>query len=173
MFTGWLCRSRRKPERGRSRFFLDGTPTLRDHFEETFYTSRNFREPCATEEVAMSIATRTLPLAISSHSRRRRTFAPLIVGLGLAGLANGAANAADAYLPIVMPITGFLSVEGGSQRNGAVMALENAPGGMKAEYPIFDTGTSATGAATALDKALSAQKATLQRSPCSEPKWSR
>jgi branched-chain amino acid transport system substrate-binding protein len=107
----------------------------------------------------MSIATRTLPSAVSSHSRRRRSFAPLIVGLGLAGLANGTANAADAYLPIVMPITGFLSVEGGSQRNGAVMALENAPGGMKAEYPIFDTGTSATGAATALDKALSAQKA--------------
>ena len=58
-----------------------------------------------------------------------------------------------------MPITGFLSVEGGSQRNGAVMALEQAPGGMKVDFPIFDTGTSATGAATALDKALSSQKA--------------
>ena len=58
-----------------------------------------------------------------------------------------------------MPITGFLSVEGGSQRNGAVMALEQAPGGMKVDFPIFDTGTSATGAATALDKALSNHKA--------------
>ena len=63
--------------------------------------------------------------------------------------------AADAYLPIVMPITGFLSVEGGSQRNGAVMALENAPSGVTVDYPIYDTGTSATGAAAALDKALS------------------
>src|ERR1700735_765153 len=85
--------------------------------------------------------------------------APMIVGLCVMAGAGNVAGAADAYLPIVMPITGFLSVEGGSQRNGAVMALEQAPGGMKADYPIFDTGTSATGAATALDKALSAQKA--------------
>jgi branched-chain amino acid transport system substrate-binding protein len=85
--------------------------------------------------------------------------APMIVGLCLMAGAGNVASAADAYLPIVMPITGFLSVEGGSQRNGAVMALEQAPGGMKVDFPVFDTGTSATGAATALDKALSSQKA--------------
>ena len=85
--------------------------------------------------------------------------APTVVGLCLMASAGNVANAADAYLPIVMPITGFLSVEGGSQRNGAVMALEQAPGGMKVDFPVFDTGTSATGAATALDKALSSQKA--------------
>jgi hypothetical protein len=108
----------------------------------------------------MPIPTRTLPRTAQSHSRRlRRVLAPVIAGLGLAALADSLASAADVYLPIVMPITGFLSVEGGSQRNGAVMALEQAPGGMKADYPIFDTGTSATGAATALDKALSSQKA--------------
>ena len=83
----------------------------------------------------------------------------MIVGLCLMAGASNVASAADAYLPIVMPITGFLSVEGGSQRNGAVMALEQAPGGMKVDFPVFDTGTSATGAATALDKALSSQKA--------------
>jgi branched-chain amino acid transport system substrate-binding protein len=83
----------------------------------------------------------------------------MIVGLCLMAGASSVASAADAYLPIVMPITGFLSVEGGSQRNGAVMALEQAPGGMKVDFPVFDTGTSATGAATALDKALSSQKA--------------
>lgn len=81
--------------------------------------------------------------------------------LGLLAMlaATSGAYAADYYMPIVMPITGFLSVEGGSQRNGAVMALENAPAGVKVEYPIFDTGTSATGAASALDKALSSKKA--------------
>ena len=83
---------------------------------------------------------------------------PAVFGLILA-LGAGAAQAADAYLPIVMPITGFLSVEGGSQRNGAVMAVEQAPAGLKVEAPVFDTGTSATGAATALDKALSAKTA--------------
>ena len=103
---------------------------------------------------------RTKTRTTTPQSRRlRNTVAAVGVGLGLAALASGFASAADAYLPIVMPITGFLSVEGGSQRNGAVMALEQAPGGMKIDYPIFDTGTSATGAATALDKALSSQKA--------------
>jgi branched-chain amino acid transport system substrate-binding protein len=94
------------------------------------------------------------------QARRSGTAAtPMIVGLCLMAGASSVASAADAYLPIVMPITGFLSVEGGSQRNGAVMALEQAPGGMKVDFPVFDTGTSATGAATALDKALSSQKA--------------
>jgi branched-chain amino acid transport system substrate-binding protein len=78
-----------------------------------------------------------------------------ILGLGVLAISSGLAKSADVYLPIVMPITGFLSVEGGSQRNGAVMALEQAPGGKTVDYPVFDTGTSATGAATALDKALS------------------
>src|SRR5215813_5895667 len=90
----------------------------------------------------------------------RKTLLSAVAGLTLATIAGGIASAADAYMPIVMPITGFLSVEGGSQRNGAVMALEQAPGGLKVDFPIFDTGTSATGAATALDKALSSQKAT-------------
>jgi branched-chain amino acid transport system substrate-binding protein len=75
--------------------------------------------------------------------------------LCLPAMNPGSVHAADAYLPIVMPITGFLSVEGGSQRNGAVMAFENAPSGVTAKYPVFDTGTSATGAATAIDQALS------------------
>lgn len=76
----------------------------------------------------------------------------------LTALGSGGASAADYYLPIVMPITGFLSVEGGSQRNGAVMALETAEG-IEIDFPVFDTGTSATGAASALDKALSSDTA--------------
>jgi branched-chain amino acid transport system substrate-binding protein len=68
-----------------------------------------------------------------------------------------AALAADVNIPIVMPITGFMSVEGGSQRNGALLALERAPAGVKVTNEIYDTGTSATGAASALDKALSAR----------------
>ena len=68
-------------------------------------------------------------------------------------------QAADAYLPIVVPVTGFMSVEGGSQRNGALMALEHAPAGLNVDSPVFDTSTSAAGAATALDKALSDKEA--------------
>jgi len=83
-----------------------------------------------------------------THLRTAALTALMICGSASALLA------ADFYLPIVMPITGFLSVEGGSQRNGAVMALETAKG-FTVDYPVFDTGTSATGAAAALDKALS------------------
>ena len=69
------------------------------------------------------------------------------------------AHAADVTIPIVLPITGFMSVEGGAQRNGALMALERAPAGVTAKHEIYDTGTSATGAAAALDKALSSRPA--------------
>ena len=114
--------------------------------------------PCATEEAAMHIPPRRLQNSPTAQSiALRKTLLSAVAGLTLATIAGGIASAADAYMPIVMPITGFLSVEGGSQRNGAVMALEQAPGGMKVDFPIFDTGTSATGAATALDKALSSQ----------------
>jgi branched-chain amino acid transport system substrate-binding protein len=83
----------------------------------------------------------------------------MTLGLSITAAGVDIAKAADAYIPIVMPITGFLSLEGGSQRNGAVMALEHPPGGKTVDFPIYDTGTSATGAATALDKALSGDKA--------------
>jgi branched-chain amino acid transport system substrate-binding protein len=82
---------------------------------------------------------------------------PLSVAVGLC--VPVVAQAADAYLPIIMPVTGFMSVEGGSQRNGAVMAMEAASAGLKVESPVFDTGTSAAGAATALDNALSSKQA--------------
>jgi branched-chain amino acid transport system substrate-binding protein len=74
-------------------------------------------------------------------------------------LASSSALAIDVSIPIVMPITGFLSVEGGAQRNGALMALERAPANVKVHSQIYDTGTSATGAAAALDRALSARPA--------------
>lgn len=95
----------------------------------------------------------------AAGARPSRLRHSLLAGIGVLTLASAAAHAAEVYLPIVMPITGFLSVEGGSQRNGAVMALDEKPSGVAAKYTIFDTGTSATGAASALDKALSSGKA--------------
>jgi branched-chain amino acid transport system substrate-binding protein len=77
----------------------------------------------------------------------------------IAALASTSALAIDVSIPIVMPITGFMSVEGGAQRNGALLALERTPASVKVQSEIYDTGTSATGAAAALDKALSARPA--------------
>ena len=78
----------------------------------------------------------------------------------LSGAASSSAVlAAEVSIPIVLPITGFMSVEGGAQRNGALMAIERAPASVKVISEIYDTGTSATGAAAALDKALSTRPA--------------
>lgn len=94
---------------------------------------------------------------VRSRARTAQMVSAILLLAPLAAVT--AAQAADAYLPVVMPVTGFMSVEGGSQRNGAIMAVEHAPSGLKVEAPVFDTGTSATGAATALDKALSQKPA--------------
>src|SRR5215468_11148741 len=82
-----------------------------------------------------------------------------LIAAGLWAAPSQAWGEDTLYLPIVMPVTGFMSVEGGSQRNGALMAAERASAGLKVESPVFDTGTSATGAASALDKALSSKPA--------------
>ncbi|HYB08980.1 MAG TPA: ABC transporter substrate-binding protein [Alphaproteobacteria bacterium] len=85
--------------------------------------------------------------------------------VGLLGAAMGAAltigtclaQAAQVIIPILVPITGFLSLEGNSQRNGAVLALEHAPPGVKAKGEVLDTGTSPEIAVNAFEKAVSAE----------------
>ena len=63
--------------------------------------------------------------------------------------------AAEANVPVLVPITGFLSLEGTSQRNGAVLALENAPPGVGVVYDVADTSTAPEGAVNALERAVS------------------
>jgi branched-chain amino acid transport system substrate-binding protein len=81
-----------------------------------------------------------------------------LVGLALClGLMLPAATplrAADATIPILVPITGFLSLEGTSQRNGAVLAIRNAPAGVTVKYEISDTGVAPEVAVNALERAL-------------------
>lgn len=72
-------------------------------------------------------------------------------------LALGAApasRAADIDIPVLVPITGFLSLEGTSQRNGALLAIKNAPAGLKVQADVADTGTAPDVAVNALDRAL-------------------
>lgn len=69
-----------------------------------------------------------------------------------------AAQAVDVNMPILVPVTGFLSLEGTSQRNGALLAVRNAPSSVKVTAEVTDTGASPEGAATALERALSRGK---------------
>lgn len=55
-------------------------------------------------------------------------------------------------IPILVPLTGFLSLEGASQRNGALLALRMA--GVPSYHRVIDTGTSPELAVNALQKSL-------------------
>lgn len=85
-----------------------------------------------------------------------------LLGLSLTVLAASLAQAqsVEITLPVLVPITGFLALEGTSQRNGALLAIKNAPASVKISSEVSDTGASPEGATTALERALSRGKVT-------------
>ncbi|HYG87436.1 MAG TPA: ABC transporter substrate-binding protein [Azospirillum sp.] len=71
----------------------------------------------------------------------------------LVSLAAGPVRAEAVNIPVLVPLTGFLSLEGTSQRNGALLALKEAPAGLSMTSEVVDTGTSPEAAVTALERA--------------------
>lgn len=69
-------------------------------------------------------------------------------------LAAKHAGAEPVRLPVLVPVTGFLALEGTSQRNGALLALKTAP--ELATADVQDTAASPETAVNAFEKALSA-----------------
>ena len=86
-----------------------------------------------------------------------RTAVPIAAILLVAALPAARAQT-EVNIPVLVPITGFLSLEGTSQRNGALLAIKNAPAGVKVTSEVTDTGVSPEGATTALERALSRGK---------------
>lgn len=82
-----------------------------------------------------------------------RSFPSIAIGLA----AATSAMAEPVRLPVLVPVTGFLALEGTSQRNGALMALKTAPALAIAE--VQDTGTAPETAVSAFEKALSGKDA--------------
>ena len=78
----------------------------------------------------------------------------------LAAMLSHAAPAAGAEvdIPVLVPVTGFLALEGTSQRNGAVLAIRHAAEGLQVHGEVIDTGTSPEGAVTALERASGRSK---------------
>lgn len=71
---------------------------------------------------------------------------------------SGAASAqeiATLNVPLIVPITGLLALEGTSQLNGASLAIAHAPAGLKIKSETVDSGTSAEGGANALERVAS------------------
>lgn len=80
----------------------------------------------------------------------------LFVYIAISLLLPLAAGASEQRLPVLVPITGFLALEGTSQRNGALLALKHADAAVKAE--VIDTGATPEGAVTAFERATSGNK---------------
>jgi branched-chain amino acid transport system substrate-binding protein len=78
----------------------------------------------------------------------------LLAALVLAPLA---VRAEELAVPVLVPLTGFLSLEGQSQRNGALLALDRPQGGFTIRHPVADTGVSPEVAVNQLEKALEAK----------------
>ena len=76
----------------------------------------------------------------------------LAAALVAAALPRAGTAAEKPRLPILVPITGFLALEGTSQRNGALLAIEQS--GLEIEAEVIDTQTSPEVALTALERAL-------------------
>jgi branched-chain amino acid transport system substrate-binding protein len=70
----------------------------------------------------------------------------------LAAPPSPRAQAIDLAIPILVPITGFLALEGTSQRNGALLALDAAPAAVTHE--VLDTAAAPETAVNAFERAL-------------------
>jgi branched-chain amino acid transport system substrate-binding protein len=90
----------------------------------------------------------------------RRAARVVAAGIAVAlGAAPSGVQADGVNIPVLVPITGFLSLEGTSQRNGALLAVRSAPAGIEVKAEVQDTGTSPEVAVNALEKAASGGRA--------------
>ncbi|MDI4237134.1 ABC transporter substrate-binding protein [Bradyrhizobium sp. Arg237L] len=67
---------------------------------------------------------------------------------------SASAEETSLTVPIIVPITGLLALEGTSQLNGANLAIAHAPPGLKIKTTTIDSGTAAEGGANALERVV-------------------
>jgi branched-chain amino acid transport system substrate-binding protein len=78
-----------------------------------------------------------------------------VVAIVLAAMLPAvAAQAEPVAIPILVPLTGFLALEGTSQQNGALLAMADAPSGLELRHEVVDTGVTPEVAVNALERAL-------------------
>lgn len=80
-----------------------------------------------------------------------RIFSGIVLSAGL--FASSAAIAEPIIVPVLAPITGFLALEGGAQRNGALLAAEHASH-IEIKADVQDTTTAPAVAVSAFRRAL-------------------
>jgi len=86
----------------------------------------------------------------------RATLCGMTLGLILTGLSGARLAAQDPSitLPILAPLTGFVALEGASQRNGALLAVQTATGGLSVYPVVLDTATQPEIAVNAFHRGL-------------------
>jgi branched-chain amino acid transport system substrate-binding protein len=90
----------------------------------------------------------------------KRPLLAALAAVAYSALVPHSAYAVDVSIPVLVPITGFLSIEGSSQRNGALLAMRRAPKGITVKGEVSDTGVAPDVAANALERALAREKPT-------------
>jgi len=75
-----------------------------------------------------------------------------LASISLLAALCGAANAQTVKLPIIVPITGPIALEGTSQRNGALLAIAHGAQSLKVEGEVLDTAGAPEGGANALER---------------------
>jgi branched-chain amino acid transport system substrate-binding protein len=99
-------------------------------------------------------------MASTAGPDRTHRLSPFTIAAGAiatvtaAVLAASSASAETIRLPILAPTSGILALEGASQRDGALLALQNAPKGVSVERLVLDTGSSPQRAVQAFEKAV-------------------
>ncbi len=73
--------------------------------------------------------------------------------IALALAAAVPARAAEVEIPVLVPLTGVLALEGTSQRNGALLAFAHPPHGVQVKGEVSDTGSAPEVAVNALERA--------------------
>ncbi len=76
--------------------------------------------------------------------------------LALSGfLLFGSAHAADINVPVLVPVTGVFSLEGGAQRNGALLAMRRGPKNVRVTGEVYDTAVAPDVGVQAFERAIS------------------
>ena len=94
----------------------------------------------------------------------------VVLSASLLALPIAAHAQSEINIPVLVPVTGFLALEGTSQRNGALLAIKNAPASVKIKSEVSDTGASPEGATTALERSLARGKVTDKPKPWVNPR---
>ncbi len=84
-----------------------------------------------------------------------KRFSWVVTAAALMAAQPTMAQTVEINIPVLVPITGFLSLEGASQRNGALLAFKNAPGNVRVRHEVSDTGVAPEVAVNALERAVS------------------